>query len=92
MPPTFGYAMILMTYVMAGAVGLAVCLLLAFFPPLRAGARRTAGGIIGSFAGVFLFQILTLPFVALMLFVFGACSKYLVILTVSLKKSRLPRS
>ena len=69
MPPVFGYAMILLTYVMAGAVGLAVCLVLAIFPPLRTGARRTAGGIIGSFPGVFLFQILTLPFLALVLFV-----------------------
>lgn len=77
MPPVFGYAMMLLTYVMAGAVGLAVCLVLAIFPPLRTGARRTAGGIIGSFPGVFLFQVLTLPLLALVLFVLWCVSQIL---------------
>jgi hypothetical protein len=64
MPPTYAYYMLLVVYVLAGGAGLAVCLLLAVIPKTRAAAKSVAGGIVGSFPGVFAFQLLALPVVA----------------------------
>ena len=55
------YAMFLFVYVCFGAAVLAVAMLLAFFPRTRPAARSLAGGIIGSYPGVFLFQLAGAP-------------------------------
>jgi len=70
MPPTFAYAMILFAYVCFGGVALAIAVILAIAPGTRRLARRLAGGVIGSYPGVFLFQILAVPLLAA---VWGAC-------------------
>lgn len=62
MSPIFGYVMILAMYVMAALAGLAICLVLAALPSMRRASAQIAGGIIGSFPGVFLFQALAAPF------------------------------
>lgn len=61
MPGPFVYAMFLFVYVCIGAAVLAVAMLLALIPRARPAARWFAGGIIGSYPGVFLFQLAGAP-------------------------------
>jgi len=70
MPPTFGYIVLLFAYLLAGGIGLGICLLLALFPPTRQVAARLAGGIVGSFPGVILFQVLAIPALIVMFAIF----------------------
>jgi hypothetical protein len=56
--------MALIAYVCFGAAVLAVAIALAILPSTRAWARWLAGGVIGSYPGVFIFQLLTLPIAA----------------------------
>jgi hypothetical protein len=61
MPPTFVYFLALSAYLCFGAVALALAAALAVVPAARVMAKRLAGGVIGSYPGVFLFQALSLP-------------------------------
>lgn len=67
MPPTFAYIAALMVYLAVAALVWAIALCLALVPSKRPLARRLAAGMAGSFPGVFLFQILCAPIVALAL-------------------------
>jgi hypothetical protein len=60
-PPTFAYFLALSAYLCFGAVALALAAALAVVPAARGMAKRFAGGVIGSYPGVFLFQVLSLP-------------------------------
>jgi hypothetical protein len=60
-PGPFDYWMALFTYVCFGVVVLAVAVVLALIPRTRPLARSIAGGIIGSYPGVFVFQLATIP-------------------------------
>jgi hypothetical protein len=61
LPGPFVYAMFLFVYVCFGAAVLAVAMFLALIPRARPAARWFAGGIIGSYPGVFLFQLAGAP-------------------------------
>lgn len=64
------YISALMIYVSFALIGLVGCLAFALSATYRQTAKRIAWGIVGSFPGVFLFQGLSVPFVALTLFLF----------------------
>jgi hypothetical protein len=70
MPRTSGYMMLLFAYLLVGGIGLGICSLLALLPPTRRVAARLAGGIVGSFPGVFLFQVLAIPALIVMFAIF----------------------
>ena len=57
----FAYAVALIAYICFGAAVLALAIALAIVPRTRPWARWLAGGVIGSYPGVFIFQLLTLP-------------------------------
>jgi hypothetical protein len=61
MPPTFVYFLALAAYLCFGAVALVLAAALAVVPAARTTAKRLAGGVIGSYPGVFVFQALSLP-------------------------------
>ncbi len=67
MPPTFPYILALFAYVALAGCGLTVAAALAVVPKTRRVAKKLAAGIFGSFPGVFLFQILAAPAVAMLL-------------------------
>jgi hypothetical protein len=72
MPPYFPYILALFAYIAFAACVLLVAALLAIPHQTRSFAKRLAASMIGSFPGVFLFQMLAFPFVLvvlLMLFV-----------------------
>ncbi|MGZ3158041.1 MAG: hypothetical protein ACXU7H_03065 [Burkholderiaceae bacterium] len=60
----FAYLALLFVYICVASLGLLFCLALATSSTKRKIAKKVAGGIIGSFPGVFLFQILSIPLVA----------------------------
>jgi hypothetical protein len=64
------YFAILFIYVCIACIGLALCLIIAVSPSRRNIAKRIAGGIVGSFPGVFLFQALSMPFVIVALLLY----------------------
>ena len=66
----FAYLAVLFVYVCVASLGLAVCLAFSATASYRQRAKCVAGGIVGSFPGVFLFQALSVPLVvpALLLF------------------------
>ncbi len=71
MSPSFVYILALLGYfTLAGAVWF-VAVVLAFPPRTRGLAKRLAAGMAGSFSGVFLFQFLAAPLVALVLLLMG---------------------
>ena len=67
MPPTFLYILALMVYFVAACAVWTVAVILAFSHRRRALAKKIAAGMAGSFPGVFLFQLITAPLVALIL-------------------------
>ncbi len=71
MPPTFVYAMALMAYIAVACFVWSVAVLLAVPRATRSFALRVAAGMAGSFPGVFVFQVLSAPIVALMLLASG---------------------
>jgi hypothetical protein len=60
-PPTFAYFLALAAYLCFGAATLVLAAALAVVPVARVTAKRLAGGVIGSYPGVFLFQMLSMP-------------------------------
>jgi hypothetical protein len=71
MPPTFAYAMALMAYIAVACIVWGVAVLLAIPRGTRCLAGRVAAGMAGSFPGVFLFQVLSAPIVAVILLTSG---------------------
>jgi hypothetical protein len=67
MPPTFLYILALMVYFVAACAVWTVAVILAFSHRRRALAKKIAAGMAGLFPGVFLFQLITAPLVALIL-------------------------
>ncbi len=65
MPPTFPYIIALMVYFAVAGVVWTVALFLSLEPSMRPLAKRLAAGMAGSFPGVFLFQLLCVPVLAL---------------------------
>jgi hypothetical protein len=61
MPPTFAYFLAFAAYLCFGAAVLVFAAALAIVPAARLTARRLAGGVIGSYPGVLVFQVLSLP-------------------------------
>jgi hypothetical protein len=74
MPPTFLYILALMVYFVAACAVWTVAVILAFSHRRRALAKKIAAGMAGSFPGVFLFQLITAPLVALILLTLVAIS------------------
>jgi hypothetical protein len=74
MPPTFLYLLALMVYFVAACAVWTVAVILAFSHRRRALAKKIAAGMAGSFPGVFLFQIITTPLVALILLTIAGIS------------------
>lgn len=68
--------MCLIVYVCMGAAVLAVAMLLTLFPRARPVARLIAGGIIGSYPGVFLFQLAGAPVLVGLVLLTGLLSTY----------------
>jgi hypothetical protein len=66
----FAYLAALLTYVCIAGLGLVFCLALALSPSHRQSAKQIAGGVIGSFPGVFLFQAVSAPLVAVAVLLF----------------------
>ena len=64
------YALILIIYIFVGLIGLVFCLFIGITESRRSIAKRLAGGIIGSYPGVFIFQFLSLPFIVVALLFF----------------------
>jgi hypothetical protein len=71
MPPTFPYFLALGFYVTAAFAVWGFCVILAFIPSSRYLAKRVALGMFCSFPGVFSFQLLVAPIVAVVLLLFG---------------------
>jgi hypothetical protein len=72
MPPTFAYILALTVYFVAACAVWTVAVVLAFSPRTRGLAKKIAAGMAGSFPGVFLFQLISAPLVALLLLtIFG---------------------
>jgi hypothetical protein len=67
MPPTFLYILALMIYFVVACAVWTVAIILAFSHRRRALAKKIAAGMAGSFPGVFLFQLISAPLVALIL-------------------------
>lgn len=65
MPPYFGYVMVLMVYIAVACAVWFIAVVLAFPRCTRQIAKRIAAGMAGSFPGVFLFQLLSVPLFAL---------------------------
>lgn len=71
MPPYFVYVLALTLYLMVACGVWFGAVVLAFPRRTRAFARKMAAGMAGSFPGVFLFQMISAPLVALFLLVFA---------------------
>lgn len=71
MPPTFVYIMALIGYFAVACAVWFVAVVLAIPQRTRSLAKRLAAGMAGSFPGVFLFQFLAAPLVALVLLLMG---------------------
>jgi hypothetical protein len=67
MPPTFAYVLALVAYLLFACVVWSVAIVLALFQRTRAFAKKMAAAMAGSFPGVFIFQIMSAPLVALTL-------------------------
>ena len=76
MPPTFAYILALMAYIVVACAVWFVAIILAFPPRTRALAKKIAAGMAGSFPGVFLFQVICAPLVALVLFTIGGIAHF----------------
>ena len=76
MPPTFAYILALMVYIAAACVVWMVAIVLAFSPRTRAFAKKIAAGMAGSFPGVFLFQLISAPLLAVMLLTIAGISHF----------------
>ena len=77
MPPTVAYILALMVYVAAACAVWMVAIVLAFSPRTRALAKKIAAGMAGSFPGVFLFQLISAPLLAVMLLTIAGISHFL---------------
>ena len=67
MPPYFLYILALMAYLSVACVVWVMSIILALSARTRPLAKKIAAGMAGSFPGVFMFQIIAAPFVALIL-------------------------
>jgi hypothetical protein len=76
MPPTFLYILALMLYIAVACVVWIVAIGLAFSQRRRALAKKIAAGMAGSFPGVFLFQLISAPLVALILLTVAGISHF----------------
>jgi hypothetical protein len=76
MPPTFLYLLALMVYIAAACVVWTVAIVLAFSHRRRALAKKIAAGMAGSFPGVFIFQLISAPPVALILVIIAGVSHF----------------
>jgi hypothetical protein len=76
MPPTFAYILALMAYIAVACVVWSMAIVLAFPRRTRTLAKKIAAGMAGSFPGVFLFQLLSAPFLALVLLTIGGISHF----------------
>jgi hypothetical protein len=76
MPPTFAYVMALMAYFVVACGVWCVAVVLGFPRNTRALAKKIAAGMAGSFPGVFLFQLVSAPFLALVLLSVGGISYF----------------
>lgn len=69
MPAPGVYLLALMLYVGAGFLFCLACLLLAVFPKTRSASLRAAACMIATYPGVFLYQLISLPLMAVLLVV-----------------------
>jgi hypothetical protein len=76
MPPTFAYILALMVYIGAACVVWGVAIVLAFPQRTRALAKKIAAGMAGSFPGVFLFQLISVPLLAVILLTIAGISHF----------------
>ena len=76
MPPTFAYLLALMVYIAAACAVWMVAIVLAFPPRTRTLAKKIAAGMAGSFPGVFLFQLISAPLVAVILLTVDGISHF----------------
>jgi hypothetical protein len=76
MPPTFAYILALMVYFAVACAVWSVAIVLAFPQRTRALAKKIAAGMAGSFPGVFLFQIISAPLLALILLTIAGISHF----------------
>ena len=76
MPPTFLYLLALIVYVAVACAVWLVALILAFSRHRRVLAKKIAAGMAGSFPGVFLFQLISAPLVALILLTVAGVSHF----------------
>src|SRR6266852_3654219 len=77
MPPTFAYILALIVYIAAACAVWIVAIVLAFPQRTRALAKKIAAGMAGSFPGVFLFQLISAPLLAVMLLTIAGISHFL---------------
>jgi len=61
--PIFVYFFAWLAYVCLGGLGLVLCFAYMLSPSHRQIAKQLAGGIIGSFPGVFIFQVMSVPLI-----------------------------
>ena len=76
MQPGFLYILALLLYSAAACTVWMVAIILAFSPRTRALAKKIAAGMAGSFPGVFLFQLISAPLVALVLLTIAGISHF----------------
>ena len=76
MPAIVPYILALMVYIAAASAVWIVAIVLALSPRNRALAKKIAAGMAGSFPGVFLFQLLSAPLVAVMLMTVAGISHF----------------
>ncbi len=75
MPPAFVYIHLLILYVAVACVVWIVAAVLAIPHRTRMLAKKIAVGMAGSFPGVFIFQLLSAPLLALVLLIVGVLSR-----------------
>jgi hypothetical protein len=76
MPPTFAYILALMLYVAVACAVWSVAIVLAFPQRTRVFAKKIAAGMAGSFPGVFLFQLISAPLLAVILLTIAGISHF----------------
>jgi hypothetical protein len=76
MPPTFAYILGLMVYFAAACAVWSVAIVLAFPQRTRVLAKKIAAGMAGSFPGVFLFQLISAPLIAVLLLSIAGISHF----------------
>jgi len=74
MPPTFAYLLALIVYFAGACVVWGVAIALAFSPRTRDLSKRIAAGMAGSFPGVFLFQLISVPLLGVILLTIAGLS------------------